>query len=451
MKLDETTNFLDLYVHAAGRFKTPAEFHLWAALALVAGCLEDRVYMSVFEHAKLYPNTWTFLIGGSGVGKDHAIGLALSLIEEDDPIMVYDGKTTIPGLYDILARRQKETHRDAAPLMLVSSDLPEQLPPGPESVEFTSRVLPLYGGRKRILRDYTRTKGVETTIRNPLLTWLAGCVPRWFPRAIHPDVFHSGFAGRALFIHGVRDEHFAHLKSPMLPPDYELVRDHLRQRVAMMQQAEGPVRLTKLAMKVLDAWLLQHAEQKPDNDIEEAIHERKLALVLKITMALAMCDWFGGELVAKAEHVSNAIQLLPTAERGAKQVGNFVYKNQDTMMKETVEDVIRSAGKITRARLMKMTTDRGVKDAKHLDALIDILVQSRVVSELREKQEATGRWIKFYSWNGKRGLRLVVGRRGKKDKHENVEAAESSASGPEEADSGGNRGDESTDDGEQTD
>lgn len=405
-KLDETCNFLDLYLHAAGKFKTPRDFHLWAGLQLVAACVETRVQIDGFDHAPLYCNMWTFLIGGSGVGKDHAIGFALSFLEEEDTILVVDGKMTIPAMYDLMAKHQKEAGSDTVMMFLVSSDLPEQLPPGPESLEFTARVMSMYGGRPRRFGDHTRTSG-DKRIKNPLLNWIAGVVPRWFPKAIHPDVFHSGMAGRSLFIHGEKNKDFAHLQQPILPPDYDLVRAHLRMRVQALLHAEGKVRLTKKAKRVLDAWLYEHSQQQPRNEIEEAVHERKLVLVKKLTALLALCDWLGGEIVAKGDHVVKAIGLLPCIERGVKKVGEFVYKTQDTLLKEIVEVAIRDAGKISRSRLVNIVTGRGVKDAKHMDLLLDTLIQGKVVQRSREKTTA-GRWVQYYTWNRGRNLKKIL-------------------------------------------
>lgn len=405
-KLDETYNFLDLYVHAAGKFKTPKDFHLWSGIALIAACVETRVTIEGFDHAQLYPNMWTFLIGGSGVGKDHAIGFALSFLEQDDPILVIDGKLTVPAMYDLMAKHQKETQRDTAPMFLVSSDLPEQLPPGPESLEFTSRVLSMYGGRPRKFGDHTRTSG-DRVVKNPLLNWIAGVVPRWFPKAIHPDVFHSGMAGRALFIHGEKDPQFTHKQKPMLPADYDLVRAHLRMRVQALLHVEGKVRMTRKAERILDAWLYEHSQQKPRNEIEDAVHERKLTLVKKLTAILALADWLGGEIVARGEHVSLAIQLLPTVERGVKKVGEYIYKTQDTLLKEIVETAIRDAGKISRSRLVAHTTGRGIKDVKHLDSILDTLVQQKAIERSREKG-ASGRWTQYYTWNRGRNLKMIM-------------------------------------------
>jgi hypothetical protein len=449
-KLDETANFLDLYLHCVGKWKTPVAFHTWAAMSLIAACVEDRVYIPGFEHSKLYPNLWVFLIGGSGVGKDHAIGFALSLLDYDDPLLVHDGKITIQGMYDAMAAHQKITGRDAAPMYLVSSDLPEQLPPGPESLEFTSRVMPAYGGRERKFADMTRTGGMKH-VKNPLLNWIVGVVPRWFPRAIHPDVFHSGLAGRSMFVHGEKNQQYSHVRAPILPADYDLVKAHLRMRVLALQTVEGPVRFTKKALRILDSWLFEHSQQKPENEIAEAIHERKKVLVQKVATILCLTDWLGGEVVCRGQHVADAIQMLPMIERGIKVVGEYIYKTPDTQLKEIVEVAIRDNGKVSRSRLMTIVTARGIKDVRHFDAIIDMLIQSGTIERTREKM-GNGKWVYFYESTKKRAMSKVLKLRRDARRQKAKEDAEAEyTNGPtpqDDVDSGG--GDEG-DSGDETD
>jgi hypothetical protein len=229
---------LDLYVHAAGEYTTPPEFHLWAGISLLAACLEDRIWVDRMEHAALYPNIWTFLIGGSGVGKDLAVGYAKSYLQDDDPVEIIDGKVTIPALYDYMAALQKARNSRGAPVYMISSDVTEQLPLGPESKDFTTRGLSLYGGRERTLKDITRTSGTKE-VKGALLNWMGGCVPDWFPQAIDPLVFNSGWCGRVFCVIGEMRTQYYNRKAPLYPVDHMVVREHLRMRLEGILRLEG--------------------------------------------------------------------------------------------------------------------------------------------------------------------------------------------------------------------
>lgn len=409
--LDTKWNFIDIYTHAAGRWKTPAAFHRWMALSVISACIEDRVTLTLFDHAPLKPNMWTFLIGGSGVGKDHAIGVAMSYFEPEDPILVHDGKLSIPAMYDAMADYQKETMRDSVPMLLVSSDLPELLPPGPEAQEFTSRALQLFGGRNRILKDFTRTNG-KRQIRNPMLNWWAGCTPRWFPNSINSEVFHGGFAGRALFIWGEPDNKYGHFIKPILPPDYDECRDHLRSRVAaFMQGVEGEMLIGVKARGVLDEWMLQHSKERPQNDIQEAVHHRKPTLLLKLSMLLSLADWKPGKpLKLRAVDVANAIPLLSEIDRGVRHVGDYIYTNPETQQLERLKDVLRARGKMTQSGITRVMQTKGIAEPKKLDAMLDSLVRGGQVMFKRDKMDGPkgSRWVKTYTWLGPMGLRKMI-------------------------------------------
>lgn len=267
-KLDTTRDFIELYEYVAGEFTTPPAFHRWAAISLIAACLEDRVWLQRFEHSPLYPNVWVFLIGPSGTGKDHAMGLMLSLLKPEDPLWVIDGKVTIPALYDYMSLRQKSTGRNSAPIYLVSSDVTEQLPLGTEAKDFTTRALALYGGRDRPLLDITRTGGTKL-VNKPLMNWIAGCTPGWFPQAIDPAVFASGFAARAFFIIGAPQyEHFTK-SHPTRRYDREVIMEHLRARVEAFMQVEGLFTLTDRAQANLDGWLEYTKKQLESGGLTE--------------------------------------------------------------------------------------------------------------------------------------------------------------------------------------
>lgn len=378
-KLDETTDFIELYEYVAGDWTTPPHFHRWAAISLIAACLEDRVWLQILEHAPLHPNLWVFLIGGSGVGKDHSIGLALSLLKPEDPILKVDGKVTMPALYDFLSSYQKASGRESAPVYLISSDVTEQLPLGPEAKDFTSRALALYGGRERPLMDLTRTSGTKI-VNKPLLNWLAGCTPEWFPSAIDPQVFNSGFAGRAFFVVGEPRYEFFDRESPTVRRDRDLVLAHLRTRVERMQTIEGLFVMEPQARIYYRAWLQgqkERMQQTAFSDIERAVLNRQRTSVQKLCMIFAMSSWREGDILRiTAKNVDDAIQHAQVVIDGARIVGDFAYTTVDSAVLNRVLDAVRGSSSISRTRLLREMTSRGVKDAKHLDVILDTLKQA---------------------------------------------------------------------------
>lgn len=405
-KLDETHNFIDLAVYAAGDWKTPAIFHRWAAISLIAACVEDRVWLSIFDHSPLKPNIWVFLIGPSGSGKDHATGHALSLVRPEDPIVKIDGKVTMPALYDFLHDMQKASQRPSAPVYLISSDVTEQLPVGPEARDFTSRVLALYGGRDRDLLDLTRTSG-NKIVRNPLLNWFAGCTPEWFPNAIDPMVFASGFTGRAFFIFGEPDYRYFHFMKPIERHDKQQVMDYLRARVERYQALEGMFIVSPNARTIYDQWLRhigEQAQRQQLSDVERQVYGRIKTSAEKLAMIFALASWRDGDLlVIKAKHMRDAILETEWLLKNATLIANFAFSTPETATLDKVRDSIRSEGELSRSRLLQLTTRRGIRDGKHLDSVIETLKQmGQITIHRRRSKGKGGPWTTVYVWHTKK-------------------------------------------------
>lgn len=377
-KLDETSDFIDLFEYLGGDWIVPPQFLRWAAMSVIAACVEDRVWIQVFDHAPLYPNIWVFLIGGQGAGKDFAIGMALGLLKPEDGLWKIDGKVTMPALYDYMARQQRVTQRESAPVYLVSSDVTEQLPLGPEAKDFTSRALALYGGRDRELLDLTRTSG-DKTVKKPLLNWVGGCTKEWFPLAIDPLVFNSGFAGRAFFVLGepVLDNY--HKMSPTRRIDHDLVMDFLRKKVETLQQLEGVFVLSEKAQLYYNQWLVQQQERLRHlnlADVERSVMNRARASVLKLAMIFALSRWKSGLLIVGGPAMDKAIRTVQEIMAGVVAVGDFAYQTVDSAAIDKVIDVVRMSGTIRRGALLRIVIKRGVKNAKTLDEILDTLKQS---------------------------------------------------------------------------
>jgi hypothetical protein len=426
-KLSETKNFIELYEHASGDWKTPKAFHRWAALSVIAACVEDRVWLSVFDHAPLHPNIWVFLIGGAGVGKDHAIGLALSYLKPEDPILIVDGKVTIPALYDHLSDVQRANGKQSAPVYLVSSDVTELLPLGTEAKDFTSRALSLYGGRERALKDITRTSGSKT-VKKPLMNWIAGCTPRWFPQAIDPLVFHSGYASRVFFVVGKPQLDHAHRMRPLEHIDAPEIRDHLRTRIEAYQNVEGLFIIDPKAQLMFDIWLKEQVERLRRENLSDVEHEiigRQQTSVLKLAMLFSLADWVPGKLLRiTTDHMGLAIPTMRDAVEGTKVIADFAFATKDTEAINRVKGIIQAEGELTKSRLLRLALARGIKSSDELDKIVETLRLAGHITVERRKSTKPGRWPTWIKWKSTTNDGLVNLLRGDKLEVKQTEESE---------------------------
>jgi hypothetical protein len=402
-KLLEVGDFIDLFEYNAGTWTTPPQFYRWMAVSLIAACLEDRAFMRIFEHAPLYPNVWIFLIGPSGTGKDHAVGLALHLLAKEDPIWMLDGKITMPAMYTFMSQQQKAGNRDSAPVYLISSDVTEQLPVGPEAKDFTSRSLSLFGGRDRVLSDITRTNSTVTVLK-PMLNWLGGCTEEWFPDAIDSKVFVSGFAGRAFFVVGQPIHENYNMLRPLRRHDSDEVGQFLRQRVQIYQSIAGEMVYTPAAERYVRMWFTDKGEQAASAnlaDVEKNVLNRLKASLHKLSMICAMSEFSQpNPMRIRERHVVRAAAMLEEVILGVKHVGDAAHVTANTQLLNRVIEIVRAAypSAILYSTLLKKMMSRGIKKSNDLQEIIKSLDEAGMVELIKEKPTGPGRWPLYIKW-----------------------------------------------------
>lgn len=406
--LDTNRDFIDLVEYTAGEWTTPPHFHRWAATSLIAACLEDRVYSIVMgKEEPLYPNLWIFLIGPQGTGKDHAIGNVMRLLQPEDALWILNGRTTIPGLYDYLFEQQKATQRPSAPAFLVTSDVAVQLPRGAEAMDFSSRIVDMYGGRTQSITDRTRTGGVKV-IHRPVINWYAGTTPDWFPEAIDPITFKSGFAGRGIFVFGEPRLEFLKLMRVIHHHDRDEVLVHLRKRVEMFQTIEGEVEWDDKARLMFQYFLedmardAQMGTAKPE-EIEVATRIRMN--VQKLAIVYAVSEWLGGKLRITDTAVARAIAARAEIVLGLEKIHRFAFLTPETKPMHAVLNQIKlsPAGRIAHARLLKFGLHHGVKDRDHFKRIIDSLIETGYI-ERDPQRGKPGHPVMYYRMKRKLAL-----------------------------------------------
>jgi hypothetical protein len=324
-----------------------------------------------------------------------------------DPIDIIDGKVTIPAMYDYMSKLQAERNSRGAPVYMISSDVTEQLPLGPEAKDFTTRGLSLYGGRERTLKDITRTSGTKV-VKGALLNWMGGCVPDWFPHAIDPLVFNSGWCGRVFCIIGKMRKEYFNRKAPLYPHDAMLVREHLRMRLEKILRLEGLVTFSPAAEREEQAWLdrMQEALIKGElGDTDEQVINRQKAGLLKLSMIFAVAQWKEGELIrVTRSNVARAAMCLAQSLAYTKQVQDFAYTTEDTKVYTRVMDLVRASNnhEIQLSKLTAKMYQRGIKDKKHMKAVLDTLEQAgHVKVEKRLAKKTGGPRPTFICWTPK--------------------------------------------------
>jgi len=295
-KLHTTTDFLTLYLHAQGETEAPRVWHLWSGISLLAAAAQNRIYLMSPDGRMLYPNLYIMLIGGSGEGKGTscektAIGQYVSPTVNYpyvyDKMHVLAGRYTMPAIYDYAKTCFPSEQRgnmvlvENAAFWLVQEELANGVGRDKGRVNaFIEGMTELYDKVGSEGGDATRTHGA-VRFRNPCINWLTATTEAWYLEVIGSKDLLSGFGARIIQVFG-RKDYDNPIPYDVLPPDVEIVKKYLRDRIAELVLSCGPIRYTPEAQEVYADWY--RSRPKPDDESEKPVWNRIPVFSLKVAM-----------------------------------------------------------------------------------------------------------------------------------------------------------------------
>lgn len=406
-KLDETRNFIDLYMHMVGKNEVPKRFNFWACLSLLAACVQDRVWVQVDPVWKVYPNLYVFLVGPSGSGKEYAIKTAQSFVDEDgSPVKLYSGKLTGPGMLEYLAinghlvvqgrGKHKVTTSTDAKCYFVTEELGACVASGDLGQALIATMTAIYV-RPSLHSDGSRQHGFLKLIR-PCVNWLAGSTDEWLMRSVPKDAVEGGFVARVQVVRGQRN--YAERYPRMIyPDDHEEVQAYLKQRVQALFEVEGYFELDAEAQAVHDRWYIN--ERPPDESALLPAFNRADALIYKLALLLALAEWTEDTDVddrIRARHVEEAIDLWNGLLYDMPHTVKVANANPQSNDVEIVRKCVQTAKSIQRSPLMIKVGGKGL-NAERLDKALTTLFAEESVKEHKEQGRGV-RPLTWYTWEG---------------------------------------------------
>jgi hypothetical protein len=378
-------DFLETYLHAAGRTQVPRVYHIWSCLSLLAAALANRVWYEKFRGKQLKPNLYVMLIGPSGLGKGEAIDFAMEFVSAEHhkrSINPYRGKVTGAAFADALAKPRKDENGDVnfdpdeTPVVyLFTPELSMSLGEGKIADDFVKRMTELYTGGNYEYTEATRTHG-EITFRVPTINWLAGSTREWLHESVSRSAIKSGFFGRAVPIVVPTYDLVNRITDPGYPNDRDSAVAWLHKRIRAITQLEGRCVLTNQAKEVRDAWYQNRPAPIDDDLLPSWVREDDLAL--KIGMLLSVSSG-RDDLVITSRMFQQAITLAQQAHSAVPELISSASQTLQTTGLTTVATFVKSARRIPHSALLKKVTHRGIH-AKELQQHVDTLKQQKMVS-----------------------------------------------------------------------
>ena len=390
-KLEQTTNFLSLYLHHCGESKIPKIYHLWSAVSLIAACVGNNVWISRYKHKPLNPNLYVLLLGPARLGKGVAINTALKFVAKEDHVSLYNGKATQACMTSILAtpRRFKSEFLQGSRMWYVTEELGFSVGSGPMADDWVKWMTAMYEGGSGEMHEGTRKHGLHKIV-NHCMNWLAGSTDEWMIRSIPPEAIEGGFFARMIIPQADYNFEKRYYK-PVYPFDYEEVEAHLFHRVYWMCRIKGEFVMSYDAEELEKNWVLKRPP--PSDPKLFAIWEGEPALVLKLSMLVAVADmipWppegvepkdFKPDFTIQTRHFLAARELLSTVRKDMKRVISLGLQTRENTQQEAVRSEIKKAGTIQHYILLRKVSGRSI-NTKLLGLIVDSLVAEERVEKV---------------------------------------------------------------------
>lgn len=388
-KLDETLNFLRLYMHHCGRSEIPDDYHLWSGLFLVSCCLGNRVWYQGYKITEkpLYPNLYIILYGPSGIGKNAAIDTAMKFIDSNPTVNFYNGKISRAALIDYMAkpkRRGEEWIHDSN-VILTTPELSYSFDSGPLADDMVKFLTQMFTAGK-VERDATRSHGPRV-VYNPCINWIAGTDEKWMLQSISPHAIQGGFFARTII--PMANYNFEYREpNPWVPPDYDEVREHLQWRVEFFLRIHGQFIMSHRAKEIYDDWYdKRHA---PVSEEAASIWTREPSIVVKVAMLLSMTDMVlwdnpNPRLVIEEDHIIIARRMISEARIDILDLLNVATTTPDRENFFFVKRTIQRAKKLSYSTLLSKVSKRGIT-ADLTQRYLRTLVQAEEIT-IEKKQK----------------------------------------------------------------
>jgi hypothetical protein len=303
-------------------------FRRWAGVATIAAVLERKVWLRAFNRT-LYPNLYTLLVGGPGVGKTDAIRNVIDFWNDIPGLHVAPSSVSRASLTDALNSAERTILRPLdieTPFLKFNSLQVAATEFGTFLTaydgEFLSTLNDLYDNvryneRKRSMKD-------EINIPKPNLSLIAGTTPAWLGGTLPETAWAEGFSSRLLMVYSgdrIKIDPFAtEDKNPAL-------RANLLADLRQIHELFGQISFDEKVVDLFRAWYTADCPPIPTHPKLEHYLPRRHIHFLKLCMVMSVSR--SSEMVIRVEDFQAAQDLLLETEAYMPDVFKSMRYNSD--------------------------------------------------------------------------------------------------------------------------
>lgn len=289
-------NFLEHYLVYSSGNEVSVEYHKWAGLSVISALIGRKVWVAQGMMARVFPNTYTILVGEPASGKSTAMDAGRFLIQ------AIGGTNMAPAMITLEAMLKNMGKEDTpylksfpmgtgvvtyTQLHITANELTMFL--GTEPTKMIGFLTDVYD--REVYENITKHKG-EDMIRGPYIT-LLGCMTLSVVESMHKaKMITGGFSRRVFFVEGDRvvDKDFPR---PEASAEQIAAKAKCIELGRKIQKVSGEFKWSEEGGEFFDNWYrkIKQPQMRSSTDpVMQRWFRAKDVLLLKIAMLLELAN-----------------------------------------------------------------------------------------------------------------------------------------------------------------
>lgn len=381
-------SWIDEFIKSTEPLETPRIFRRWAAITTLASVLEQKVWMQT--STELFPNLYTILVSGPGLGKTRTINAATAYLREIPEFHIAPTSLTSASLVDALMESKRMIIRlPEEPLdyntMLIAADEIGAFMHYEDKQIFeilSAFYTPFPYGQER------RGKEIKIKMKRPQINILAGATPTVLMKLLPDTAWEQGFCSRLMTIYSdeqiISDDAFVEVKTPM---ESDLLHD-----LKIINTLHGQFEATPDFKAAVNAW--RHSDDKgPEHPKLVHYRVRRMAHLLKLTMVSAVDR--SNVLVLTLQDYKQGMEWLQEAEHYMLGVFKAGGITPDSKAMDEIHHFVQTMDKgrgVSESRVFNFARER--IPAMTCDRVVLLMMRSGLLVQVAIDQSTGYRWFK---------------------------------------------------------
>jgi hypothetical protein len=315
------TDWLSAYEEYVENSEPPKLYHVWTALAVLAGALQRRSYLD-WGFTKIFPNLYVVLVGPSGkCRKGTAIDIGLKLLRTLNIHLAAESLTR-EALIRSLAETQQDylnpttqTTEGHCSLTIMAEEFGVFL--GVQQHQIMQDLCDLYDSRD--LWEYrTKTSGTDT-LNGVCLNMEAATTPEYLQNALPHEALGVGLASRIIFVS--EEEKSKSLALPFLTREQIRLQDLLTKDLEKIHLISGEFHVKDEVKELYKEW---YDNPKEDPGVDD--------------------ERFNGYNARRPTHLRKLWMLSSASRCGERVINEWDFERSLFVLRETEKKMSRAFG-----------------------------------------------------------------------------------------------------------